>query len=194
MITETDVEGHGQILKNIVKSYDKFKSEYSKINCNFKKSQLWYNEAFRIGRGNSSLVKRETFNEEELNNEKIIRSWTAGDLIHNGEMKSRNEINTEYDTNIGLESYRKLKVCTETSIKRYGKNDLESKSITEFFEGFKKGSKKIRNVLVKRFGLKNEGAFRQANTYFNVLDVEKPVNSKIKILYSLWNCSFIPSL
>jgi len=142
-ITENDVGGNGQIIKNIVTSYDKFKVEFSKINCNFKKSQLWHNDAFRIGRGFNSIVKHEIFTEDELSHVNTIKVWTVGDLINNLTMMTREGIILTYGTNIRQESYRKSKGFIETAIKRYGKTEGDSISISEFFEGFKRAQEKL---------------------------------------------------
>jgi len=121
------------------------------------------------------------------------KSWTIANLKINNQWVTREELNQNEDTNLGQATFNRIKYILNLSLKKYEKNSGTSTSIKTFFEGYKKGSSRVRKILCEKYNNKKKGEFRQVNTHFANLGLEKPETDIISVLYGTWKSSFIPS-
>jgi hypothetical protein len=81
--------------------------------------------------------------------------------------------------------YAKRKYSSKDSAKK-------CKSVAEFLSGFKKGSKKFRNVIMSSIIDENDIVdLRTVNTYSAITDTNVNSNEAISFAIGMWNCSFL---
>jgi len=192
-LTSEDSRITGKILGNIIKSYDLFKGEYSKISSNYKVVPLWKNQGFKIGRNAGAGLGEEFFEEDELNSINVFKNWTIESFKNGENWIELEDIRIRDNINLRQTSYRKIKDLITKITRKYGKNTGEGMDLATFFRSYKKGSKKIRLILTRKYENKKEGDFRQANTHFQVIGVDKPNTTILKVIYGSWNCSYLPN-
>jgi len=190
-ITEDDVTEKGPVIKSIVNSYQQFKEEFTKTEKNYTKIPVIYNKSMKIGQVRGRVIDRSTFTDLEWENYEIIRGLTFTDFRTNNQWKTRNEVIESIGINFCEETYQKVLQTLTDVDRKYARQTGKSLSLHEFFSSFKKGTRKIRLILTKKFNLRGNQNIKSAATHFRLINLNAPDLVTQKIMYGAWASNIV---
>ena len=185
------------IFANFCDSLNKFLKAFNSTNDNFRKSYLINNPLLKMSRGNPRNLNLNLFygNTPRLTAQTLC-SLKVNDISLEGRLVSLDEISTNTGLEFNLVTYLRLQEALFTSRNQYVDNrvtDGSSKSVTEFINRFKKGSKTIRKILCtdrcKNLNVDNINNVLTFERLVNILNV--PADIK-KLCISLWSFNALP--
>jgi exonuclease III len=147
-----NIEGNRfPILHNIARAYDNFKAKFTTCGNNYKMSYLLNNLSLTVGvRTKSCLTGTDISVEagQNLNLKKNLLNLKISDLLINGQKINKPTFTRNIGAEISQNFWSKLDKIRNAAVLRYGSDDyLPVKPIENFFTEWKKGSKKVRNIL-----------------------------------------------
>jgi exonuclease III len=185
------------ILSNLVEAFKSFKNAHSMKDENYKKSEIFMNSCFvRSGRDNGLLDINFFTREIYARNKKEIRALTFNDCFVNDNFRTINQFE---DIGLFLTGTVWLRLRgaithAKTSFQNQAQVKNESKSVTEFFASFKKGSKKFRDTLTyDKQSSSNRPLLRTVITFAELTDTPVPTEESLGTVLGLWSRSFLPN-
>jgi Reverse transcriptase (RNA-dependent DNA polymerase)/zinc-binding in reverse transcriptase len=153
-INESEILGNQfPITKNILRAFDCFRTKFGTIDNNYKFSYIVNNRSLTVGiRSREILTVNDILIEVNGDPERTRRllNIRISDLVINGQKLNKANFTRTIGFDISVEFWRKLDKIRSAAILRYGSDDyLPVKTMERFFSEWKRGSKKIRNVLNK---------------------------------------------
>jgi hypothetical protein len=194
------LESDHPILKNILVSFTKMRDNYSTINENFCEALLVDNPLFLRApperrapvRG---LVDRNLLGHAfyDTNKEKLL-DLKLSCLVRIGRTVTFNQLRANTGLGFAQATYLNLVTAGNFAVKKYG-NKVTSNgtcfSVNWLLSQVRKGSKKFRRILDVKNNTTALADLRVVNTFFELINVEKPENVQLKELYGSWNWSFM---
>jgi len=141
------------ILYNITESFTKFLTEFNLTNDNYKNSFLLNYPVIRRSRRDNGKLSVQAFYQVPLIPTNILARIKFSDVFSGNNMKMLWEINRDCEINLNLLTYMRVgAACTNhvNSLPRNRISDGSALSLGNFFNSFKKGSKSIRRILMRR--------------------------------------------
>jgi exonuclease III len=166
----------------IAEAYSELVKKFTGTDRNFEKSFVYGNKALTIGIRSRNFL---THNEHDLDNADllILKNLTIRDLWHNGNFVSKRNfvINTNLNPNNQL--WTDLDKIRRAAVHKYNSNSVPGISLSTFFDTWKRGSKKVRNILCKE-----SRKFIPHNIikFSNTIDLVIDLNVS-RVLNKLWN-------
>jgi len=195
LIRKIDVDPFANpILTNIVSSYETFLPAFTLKEKNYKKGQIFLNPAFVRSGTDNNLLDIPFFTQAIYDRSKNnIRSLTFEKCFIDGAFRTKAQF---LDIGIYLNDtvHLRLQSAMIFAKRKYSPKDSakKCKSVAEFLSGFKKGSKKFRNVIMSTIIDENDIAdLRTVNTYSAITDTNVNSNEAISFAIGMWNCSFL---
>jgi hypothetical protein len=90
------------------------------------------------------------------------------------------------------EKYTNLKCAFQIATKKYGKPDAPGESLTEFFSGFKKGSKHFRKLIMKMNIKTVLEKSRQVHNFCKMIDCPVPDKTRLCTMFTNWSKWYLP--
>jgi len=181
-------EGEHGILHGISKSFQKFAQAYWKNDNNFEKAYIVNNSLFTLSRIRHTPLTYSFFGELwpekeiEINRLKFSMIWERDGF------KTFNEVRDLTGLDLSNQKIIGLRGLCDIANERYRNTEpeRESKTITTFVNGIRKGSKKFRKILKGRV---SEGITPNVQKFAdNTETIISAIDSKI--LNAAWNVSF----
>jgi hypothetical protein len=160
---------HNPIIYNIAVSFEVFKTKYWSLNDNFKKAPILFNPLLTRGRGDKRLLDHNFFNQNPPVQLDRLAKCKFNYVFSNTPLMLET-INHNLNLGLNLVTYMRLTSAASNhfrTVKRVGENNGTSLDLTDFFASFKKGSRVLRNILVKTqpFDIKSHKSFK---TFCNI--------------------------
>jgi hypothetical protein len=176
------------ILAGIVTSYRIFLNHFNNLESNILSSLIFNNPTITTANGfeyNLSLhfwQQSNPINVFELSKLKIM------DFLQNGRLKELNTLNEEYNLNISVNTYIRLKKIFYEICKKF---DFSKKTtdISSFFSGYKKGSKNCRNVFYAGKSFVND----LKNAFLATVPLDALDNDDFSASLRIWNLNSLPN-
>jgi hypothetical protein len=146
-------EGQYPVLKNIAAVFAKFTGNFTKTNTNYKKAYLLNNTALTIGTRSKVSLTINDFNHITLDDPILLNrvlNLKMTDILSNGEKINKRNFSAALGRDVDAELWTKIDKVRNAAVLRYGSGSREflpSEDLAEFFRTWKKGSRKIRNIL-----------------------------------------------
>jgi hypothetical protein len=185
---------------NIAVSYELFKKNFLCMNENFLHARLINNDMFLRAAPErrapeNGLIDRNLLGGRfyDENKERLLRI-NMGDLVHNGAVVGYRTFLQNTGINFSQVVYLHLVRAGNFALTKYaGKagSDGTSTTIGSFLDSLKKGSRRFRMTLETSINAKNIESLRVVKTFFGLTDCPVPDSSDLKILYSVWNWTFL---
>jgi exonuclease III len=138
------------VLGNIDHAFGCFYEQFLRENCNWKKSSVLYNPLLKNERGLCTISDQFVMHNRPVMTCNDIATLTIGDIWAEGRLRSLDDINETLPIQLSLVSYMRLgeqsrfwekKTINSTT------NVNQSKTVSDFLNGVKKGSKHFRAIL-----------------------------------------------
>jgi len=184
------------ILYNLASAFSNFSTALSKKDSNYKKTQIFLNPHFvRSGTDNGMLdiafFTRDVYDDCKS----VIRNLSFDDCFSNGTFKTKQQFR---DIGLRLNDivWIRLRGAMSHAKATFGSvpRKSDSSSVTNFVRGFKKGSKKFREIIeydsTLTEGRKN---LRTVITFSEITDTTIPDSECLGKILALWNRSFLPN-
>jgi hypothetical protein len=180
------------IIYNIAVSFDKFWKKFTTLNDNYKKSHILCNPSIIQRRRDQALMDLRYFGQNPAIDRKKLAQICFNDVYREGpvQIEQLNNIvrgNMTVLLNFNLNTYlRLIGTCSNYvhSLKANRCTDSTCLSVGDFLNTFKKGSKKIRNVLLKSGTAKKLEELQVVKKYVQLTDIG-PLNCvQLKQIYS----------
>jgi hypothetical protein len=133
------------ILAGIVKSYRIFLHNFNNLDSNLLQSFIFNNPTITTANGFEYNLSLNFWQQSNPLNVFTLSKLKIKDFLQNDPLKELNTLNKEYNLNISVNTYIRFKKIFLEAYKRFdfGKKTTD---ISSFFSGYKKGSKKCRNI------------------------------------------------
>jgi hypothetical protein len=178
------------VLYGISSSYQKLRLSHDSLNSNFVNAFVFNNPIFFRGPGNKEILNP-TFLDLPESGTNVIASLTARDFFNVNGVKTRMELEIEFNLTLSLQGYADLVRCLNHYVRRLKPNERNNGSITSISAEFgmlKKPGKKIRAALVKKKRKKVELANQKVTEKFlEVSGTVFPGEKQYGSVISLWN-------
>ena len=139
------------ILHNIASSFEKFYSDFSRVNGNFKAAYVFSNEAFKRSAADTGLLDIQFFGQEFYNaNKHRIRSLKFCDFFSEGRMKTRQQLEID-GLPVSPALWLRLQSAGSLAWNTLRKRDATDNIFVEiytFLNNWKKGSKLIKKTML----------------------------------------------
>ncbi len=171
-----------------------FKSNFSRIENNFRSAQLYCNNAFGYGRGNVNKLDDNFFEIDRAGpkRDRILNAcWN--DLVNNDTVLSKIELERVFSFELSNVQYNGIKNAYRSATNRFYSNDHSTTSIRSFIVRFKKGSRFFHKVISRvkeQYCLTNS---TQCRTLLRLIDCDAPSDARIKDLFTRWTHNFYNS-
>jgi exonuclease III len=186
------------VLDNIENSFCKFYDQFLRINGNWQKSSVLFNPLLKNNRAQPTINESFLLHNMPPITTNNISGLKVGDIWSNGRLKSLDEINERLPVQLSLVSYMRLGENSRYWDKKtlnMAYAGLVSKSVTEFLNGLKKGSKQFRSVLNNKLRPKMEKyadkAFRNLLACCGLHNIQ--ITGKRKFVFDWWSHHFMPN-
>jgi hypothetical protein len=184
------------ILYNLASAFCNFSTALSKKDSNFKKGQIFLNPHFVRSGTDNGLIDIPFFTRGIYDDCKsAIRKLTLEDCFINGIFRTKLQFR---DIGLRLNDivWIRLRGAINQAKASFGsvprKND--STSVANFVRGFKKGSKKFREIIEYDSTLTEcRKTLRTVTTFSEITDTTVPESDFLGKTLSLWNRSFLPN-
>jgi hypothetical protein len=185
------------MLNTVAKSFWKFKTAFFTLGRNFFVSPLLGNPRIINNRREKTCVDLNT----KLNflsdpeKETMKRIKISDFTIDGTNFVTLNEFSVSKNIALDMNTFEQIKLYIRESwllIKKFSNTEIET-DLGTFLSRFKRGSKPFRKTLdtVDVLMIENK-ANRRNNTFFDLLNMQKPDNKILKILNGQWALSYYP--
>jgi hypothetical protein len=132
----------------IAEAYSELLRCFTGADRNFEKSFVFGNKALMIGIRSRNFL---TNNGLGLNNADLLIfiNLTIRDLWHNGTFVTKRNFVNNTNLNVNNQLWSDLDKIRRAAVSRFNNSSVLGITISTFFETWKKGSKKVRNILCK---------------------------------------------
>jgi exonuclease III len=186
------------IITMLAKSFVQFKSDYYKVNLNYKKSHLYLNPVISRGQNDTRGLDGAIFVQiPEISMDIIVKiRWC--DFYKDGPVALANlNENRIFGVNLNLLTYMRLaEACRFSSMKlnrHYeGKNET-SLALSDFFKTFKKGSSSIRKILSKSISKLTINKNPCVRTFLRLTTLTDTNETSLKLLMGIWGTGALPN-
>jgi hypothetical protein len=184
------------ILYNLASAFCNFSTALSKKDSNFKTGQIFLNPHFIRSGTDNGLIDIPFFTREIYDDCKsAIRNLTFEDCFMNGIFRTKLQFR---DIGLRLNDtvWIRLRGAITHAKASFGSvpRENESTSVAAFVRGFKKGSKKFREIIEYDSKLAEcRKTLRTVITFSEITDTTVPESEFLGKILSLWNRSFLPN-
>jgi Reverse transcriptase (RNA-dependent DNA polymerase) len=184
------------ILFNMAKCYEKFISAFSALDGNYKCTPIFENCNFYYG-DNVRLDKKFFGRNLYEANTDIIRNLTFNHCFNNDVFKTQLEFQ-EMGLNLNLATWMRLRsaiLSAKTRLKKVSDvSDRNCTSLNNFLRSFRKGSRKLREVLIHETKVNSKVEnLRIVETFAGLTNSIVPDSKTVEACLRSWNNSFFPS-
>ena len=181
----------GSTLTGILSCFRKFYSCFTKMHHNFKKVCIFENDFFGYGRNLQSKFDGEFFGQEIMANQgEKIKQLKWNDIVNDNLLLGMAELN-----NMGIAIKHEQHACLvqgwENAKRKFGRNALVQKNISEFLQSFKKGSKKFREILTEGEKHGNVKNLQQCKTYRKLIGCDNILETRLNGMHKMWTFHFL---
>jgi hypothetical protein len=171
-------------------------AEYSKMYNNYKIVPFVDNPAFIRSNIDTGLIDCNFFGRNFYEvNKAILRELTIDQCTRDGNILPLDEFRV-VGLNLTVVIWMRLSMSISFNIRKYSKPEspLDGRSLSQFLNSIKKGSRKFHTVLKSQSISSNNirGSVSVA-TFCRNISLEKPPNKILEHMFGFWNTSFLPN-
>jgi exonuclease III len=190
-VSDMSVEGNQYpITHNICRAFASFREKFTTVDNNYKTAFIVNNSALTTGLRSKNIITEAVITEGTIDaaKKRNLANLKISDLITNRQKVSKIEFNRRHGTNLPDNVWQTLDKIRSAALTKYGSDDYKPvKNIETFFSEWKRGSKKIRNILCQpRAEYIPHNIIKFAENTEIVIGID---NSKY--LNKLWNRSYL---
>jgi Reverse transcriptase (RNA-dependent DNA polymerase) len=187
------------ILYNIAVSFEKFRKAFLLTNDNYKKSNILYNPLLSRHNDGTGTIDAQFFRQIPEINYSGLATLKFNQVFSGGPVLLE-QINNNADpaVNLNLATYMRLVgVCSKfvRSLKHNRRTDGTSLDMRDFFNSFKKGSRRTRAILWdSRYKLTPLlGKLTTVKKFFGLIGLPIAEENQLAQLYQIWALHFLPN-
>jgi hypothetical protein len=188
------------ILWNILESFIKLTDSFYRLNENYSNALLVNNQMFLRAPPERRAPVRGAVDRNLLghgffdNNKERLLALKMNCLVTQGRVVSFITLRLNTGLPFDAVTYMNLVTAGNFAIKKYANkngSDGTCNSISWLLNQVRRGSKRFRRTMEKNVISKVISELRVVNTFFDIIQVEKPDSFTLSILYSSWSWTFL---
>jgi hypothetical protein len=187
---------HNPVLFRIAEAYSDFRLAFISCENNFYSSTLIFNPLLAYNSGESGTTDRWLLSNQPRLDPQVFKQVKITDISNEGRLNSRDNLRLTSGMDLSWLSYMRLTNFWHNA-KQYldkrqeGLKGESSKTISQFLGSFRKGSKKIRKILLKRGNMVEVTKETVAKTFIRLTGIGPIVNKDLEKVYMIWSFSFL---